>query len=122
MFLYLPTLQQTQQHLVTHKNSIQTQKRNISFTVRLRGIRRKLQPVYTVSVAINGASDWLYSGLGFGCGEARLNDLHRVVVSYRPVLKALAGHTETQGEEMGFRGETHWGGTVARLIADQHVR
>lgn len=33
----------------------------------------------------------------------RLNDLHRVVASYRPALKALAGHAETQAEEMGFR-------------------
>lgn len=51
------------------------------------------------------------------CGEARLNDLHRVVVSYRPALKALAGHAETQAEEMGVesQADTQRGGAAAHV-------
>lgn len=72
-------------------------------------------------------SQWLalqwFGSLGC-CGEARLNDLHRVVVSYRPALKALAAHAETQAEEMGLEisaRHTMWWRCRTRLIADRHV-
>lgn len=62
---------------------------------------RKLQSVSVIIVVINNvvALQW-FGSLG-PCGWARLNDLHRVAESYRPALKALAGHAETQAEEMG---------------------
>lgn len=70
-------------------------------------------------MAINTASGWLYSGFrSLGCcGEARLNDLHRVVVSYRPALKALAAHAETQAEEMGLeiQPDTQCGGAAGHV-------
>ncbi len=53
----------------------------------------------------------------FGCcGEARLNDLHRVVVSYRPALKARAGDAETQAEEMDSDTQA-----VCTVVALQHM-
>lgn len=52
----------------------------------------------------------------FGCyGEVRLDDLHRVVVSYRPTLKAKA-RTETQAGEIHLEIQALWWCLITLII------
>lgn len=101
-----------------HRNVLHAQKKNSVFTAHYSTWRRN-----------NNQSVWLALQCfgSFGCcWLARLNDLHRVVVSYRPALKALAGHAATQAGN-GFRNSGrhavwwHWRTRLIKYSILTHV-